>query len=216
MKTKKPSAIVYGWHRQGEELLQSDVYFEEHLYDEVQLYSLPYPEDVVADYTRYRPDLIISMVDEITIPHFQLERIHIHHNEILSDNILANIIVCQTVFTSCEVIRPRFSVFTPVYKTGERIRRTYQSLKEQIWTNWEWIVVDDSPDEETWKLLKEISNINNFPIFYYEDIFLEHNMETINNLLKYLGMKLNTKYYNEFILSSYRRVRIEKSNKKLL
>jgi LPS sulfotransferase NodH len=69
---------------------------------------------------------------------------------------------------------------------------------------------------ESSKILKEISNINNFPIFYYEDIFLEHNMETINNLLKYLGMKLNTKYYNEFILSSYRRVRIEKSNKKLL
>jgi glycosyltransferase involved in cell wall biosynthesis len=45
-----------------------------------------------------------------------------------------------------------------VYKTGERIRRTYQSLKEQIWTNWEWIVVDDSPDEETWKILQEISN----------------------------------------------------------
>jgi LPS sulfotransferase NodH len=69
---------------------------------------------------------------------------------------------------------------------------------------------------ESSKILKEISNINNFPIFYYEDIFLEHNMETINNLLKYLGTELNTKYYNEFILSSYRRIRIEKSNKKLL
>jgi hypothetical protein len=69
---------------------------------------------------------------------------------------------------------------------------------------------------ESSKILKEISNINNFPIFYYEDIFLEYNMETINNLLKYLGTELNTKYYNEFILSSYRRIRIEKSNKKLL
>ena len=157
MKTKKPSAIVYGWYKEGEELLESDVYFEEHLYDEVQIYSLPKTEDVIADYTKYRPDLIISIGEEVTIPHFQLERIHIHLEEIQSDNVLANIIVCQTVFRSCEVIRPRFSIFTPIYKTGERILRTYESLMKQIWTNWEWVVLDDSPDEETFQIVKEIA-----------------------------------------------------------
>ena len=54
MKTKKPSAIVYGWHSQGEQILYSDVYFEEHLYDEVHIYSLPYTNDVVGDYTYLR------------------------------------------------------------------------------------------------------------------------------------------------------------------
>jgi glycosyltransferase involved in cell wall biosynthesis len=49
-------------------------------------------------------------------------------------------------------------MFTPVYKTGERIKRTYEGLKNQTWTNWEWVVVDDSPDEETWKQLKEIAS----------------------------------------------------------
>ena len=90
MKTKKPSAIVYGWYKEGEELLESDVYFEEHLYDEVQIYSLPKTEDVIADYTKYRPDLIISIGEEVIIPHFQLERIHIHLEEIQSDNVLSN------------------------------------------------------------------------------------------------------------------------------
>jgi hypothetical protein len=66
------------------------------------------------------------------------------------------------------------------------------------------------------KILKEISDANNFPIFYYEDIFLEHDLDTINTLLQYLGLELNMEKYNEFILSSYKRVRIEKSNKKLL
>ena len=66
------------------------------------------------------------------------------------------------------------------------------------------------------EILKEISTNNNFPIFYYEDIFLEHNMDTIDNLLKYLDMELNIEKYNEFILSPYKRVRIEKSDKKLL
>lgn len=158
MKTKKPSAIVYGWHRQGEELLESDVYFEENLYDEVKIYCLPYPENVVEDYTKFRPDLIISIKEKIDVPHYLLERVHIHLDDYVMDNILANIIVCQSVFRSCEVIRPRFSIFTPTYKTKERILRTYESLKNQIWTNWEWVVVDDSPDEETYKIVKELAN----------------------------------------------------------
>jgi glycosyltransferase involved in cell wall biosynthesis len=157
MKTKKPSAIIYGWYKQGEELLQSDVYFQENLFEEVQIYSLPYPENVIEDYNRFRPELIISIGREIEIPHYQLKRIHVHHDEIHGDNVLANIIVCQSVFRSCEVIRPRFSIFTPTYKTGERILRTYEGLKNQVFTDWEWVVLDDSPDEETFKIVKEIA-----------------------------------------------------------
>jgi glycosyltransferase involved in cell wall biosynthesis len=157
MKTKKPSAIVYNWNRKGEITLVSDVYFEENLFDDVIVYSLPYTNNVLEDYSKYKPDLIISFGVDVNIYHNQLQKIYIPHPEILPDNILANIIVCQTVFRSCKVNRPRFSVFTPVYQTGDRIRRTYQSLLNQTWTNWEWVVVDDSPDDETWNILKEIS-----------------------------------------------------------
>jgi glycosyltransferase involved in cell wall biosynthesis len=31
-------------------------------------------------------------------------------------------------------------------------------LKKQTFKNWEWVVVDDSPDDDTWKKLQEISN----------------------------------------------------------
>ena len=158
MKTKKPSAIVYNWYKEGEEILISDVYFQENLYDEVVIYSLPYTNNVVEDYSKYQPDLIVSFGIEIDVPHYQLQQIHLSYDEMLADNVLANVVVCQTVFKSCKVNRPRFSVFTPVYKTGERIRRTYESLVNQTWTNWEWVVVDDSPDDETWKILQEISN----------------------------------------------------------
>jgi glycosyltransferase involved in cell wall biosynthesis len=157
MKTKKPSAIVYNWDRQGEVTLISDVYFEEYLHDEVIIYSLPYTNDVVGDYSRYKPDLIISVGLDIDIPHYHLRNIHIAYPHSLPDNVLANDIVCNTVFKHCEVNRPRFSIFTPTYKTGERIRRTYQSLVDQTLTNWEWVVVDDSPDNETWNILTEIA-----------------------------------------------------------
>ena len=158
MKTKKPSAIVYNWYKEGEEILISDIYFQENLYDEVVVYSLPYTDNVVEDYSKYQPDLIVSFGININVPHYQLQQIHLKYDEMLPDNVLANVIVCQTVFRSCKVNRPRFSIFTPVYKTGERIRRTYDSLVKQTWTNWEWVVVDDSPDDETWKILQEISN----------------------------------------------------------
>jgi hypothetical protein len=98
MKTKKPSAIVYGLDRIGTETLISDVYFEEALYDECIIYSLEYNNQVVEDYSKYKPDLIISFGQKINIPHFQLRRIHLHYDTILYDGTLANDIVCQSVF----------------------------------------------------------------------------------------------------------------------
>jgi len=157
MKTKVPSAIVYGWYREGTEVLMSDIYFEEQLENEVLVHFLPYKDSVFEDFTVYRPDLIISFISEIRIPHFQLKKIHYHYDSFFADNILANTVVCQTVFKHCEVQRPRFSIFTPTYKTCERIIRTYESLMKQVWTNWEWVVLDDSPDEETWEYLEEIA-----------------------------------------------------------
>lgn len=151
-----PSAIVYGWDRVGQSELISDIYWEEGLHERVVAYSLNYSGNVEFDYAKYNPDLIISFGQRPQINHFHLTRIHFHYDEIIPDNVLANDIVCQTVFAHCAVHRPRFSIFTPVYKTGERILRTYNSLKKQVYTNWEWVVVDDSPDDETWDLLKTI------------------------------------------------------------
>jgi glycosyltransferase involved in cell wall biosynthesis len=41
---------------------------------------------------------------------------------------------------------PLVTVFTPTYRTGGTISRPFQSLKEQTYRNWEWIIVDDSDD----------------------------------------------------------------------
>ena len=158
MKTKKPSAIVYGWHLKGEQIVQSDVYWEEGLIDEVQIYSLPYTNDVFSDYSKYESDIIISIIDPIEINDPKLQAIHVHIDEVFADNILANVVVCQAVFRNCKYYRPKFSIFTPTYKTGDRIFRTYESLKKQTFKNWEWVVVDDSPDDDTWKKLQDISN----------------------------------------------------------
>lgn len=158
MTTKKPSAIVYGWHQLGDFVLTSEIYWEEGLYDEVYVYSLPYPENVSEDYTRYNPDLIISFGDVINLPDIFLQNFHIHYDDLLDDVILANVIICQTVFRHTDYQRPDFSIFTPTYKTGDRILRTYAGLSQQTYNNWEWVVVDDSPDDETWEILRDIAN----------------------------------------------------------
>jgi O-antigen biosynthesis protein len=53
---------------------------------------------------------------------------------------------------------PPVTVFTPAFKTGEKIYRPFLSLKEQTYSNWEWIIVDDSDDGgETFKMLRKLA-----------------------------------------------------------
>lgn len=56
---------------------------------------------------------------------------------------------------------PLVSVFTPTYRTGERILRPYRSLCDQTYTNWEWVLYDDSPaDDETFKRLEALAAVD--------------------------------------------------------
>jgi glycosyltransferase involved in cell wall biosynthesis len=40
---------------------------------------------------------------------------------------------------------------------GDKIYKTYESIKKQTFNDWEWVIVDDSPNDDTWKILEEIS-----------------------------------------------------------
>jgi len=50
--------------------------------------------------------------------------------------------------------RPIFSIFTTTYNSYHKIFRAYNSLKEQTLKDWEWVVLDDSPDEQHFVFLK--------------------------------------------------------------
>lgn len=52
---------------------------------------------------------------------------------------------------------PLVSVFTPTYRTGELIVRAYRSLVAQTYDNWEWVIYDDSPDDETFAVLRSLA-----------------------------------------------------------
>jgi glycosyltransferase involved in cell wall biosynthesis len=48
---------------------------------------------------------------------------------------------------------PLVSVYTGTKNTGDHLREAYQSLLDQTYTNWEWVVIDDASTDETWKRL---------------------------------------------------------------
>jgi len=156
MKTKKPSAIVYNWDRKGVFEIQSEIYCEENLIDYVTIYSLNDIDNLIKDYSKYQPDLIISFGNRIVLDSKILNLRYINYDKIINDVELANEIVKRGTFINCENPKPRFSIFTPTYNIGERILRTYDSILNQSFTDWEWIVVDDSTDDITWNILLEL------------------------------------------------------------
>jgi glycosyltransferase involved in cell wall biosynthesis len=58
-------------------------------------------------------------------------------------------------------IRPTFSLFTPSYNSYHKILRVYNSLLKQTLIDWEWIIIDDSPDDDNFKFLRD--NFSNEP-----------------------------------------------------
>jgi len=58
-------------------------------------------------------------------------------------------------------VRPTFSLFTSSYNSYHKILRVYNSLLKQTLVDWEWIIIDDSPDDNNFKFLRD--NFSNEP-----------------------------------------------------
>ena len=54
--------------------------------------------------------------------------------------------------------RPEFSIFTSCFNSYEKILRAYNSIIKQTLTDWEWVIVDDSSDENHFNFIKEQLN----------------------------------------------------------
>lgn len=54
-----------------------------------------------------------------------------------------------------EKVRPVFSIFTTCYESYEKILRAYKSLLSQRFIDWEWVVLDDSPDDLHFQFLRK-------------------------------------------------------------
>jgi len=85
----------------------------------------------------------------------------IHINEInnIDDlNNLINMFFIEQCSLNRQEIRPIFSIFTTTYNSYHKIKRAYNSLISQTFKDWEFVVVDDSPDDNHFIFLKELMN----------------------------------------------------------
>ncbi len=116
---------------------------------------------------RDRPHVIITIGDRPAFPNlmnapFEIRKRWLHYDT------LPNIAQLGVRAYTCYLTNmfadpaaddnPLVTVFTPTYKTGDRILRPFRSLKEQTYTNWEWIIVDDSDDHgKTFNMLRSLA-----------------------------------------------------------
>ena len=162
---RRPTALIFGWDRSGSkyEFISTTYSTNENNMYWVDL--IPVEGDLdyqsLSDLEReYKADVIIvfDRSEKKIHPFFDFKTIFLPG--IIPDDDLANIIAKAYVENHATPYRPQFSVFTPAYMTGDRIRRTYEGLKNQSFQDWEWVVVDDSPQDhyELWNTLNELSD----------------------------------------------------------
>ena len=76
---------------------------------------------------------------------------------------ITNVIECR------EKTRPIFSIFTTCFKSYDYIDTAYESIKGQSLIDWEWVIMDDTPEDEHFTFLKEKLSADNRVRLYKRD-----------------------------------------------
>jgi len=97
------------------------------------------------------PKLIFKKAQKVNIPKIFLDS---------SRDIDGDIIYNEYVSNALKDINPKISIFTPAHNTFEKFYRTYESVMNQSFDNWEWIILDDSPDNKNYEFINEIIGNN--------------------------------------------------------
>ena len=50
-----------------------------------------------------------------------------------------------------------YKFFTTCYKSYDKIKRAYSGLSKQTFIDWEWIILDDSPEDGHFFYIREFS-----------------------------------------------------------
>lgn len=62
---------------------------------------------------------------------------------------------------------PKFTVFTPTYNRAHTLPRVYESLRQQSFRSFEWLIVDDGSTDGTAELVARWQKDSSFDIRYY-------------------------------------------------
>ena len=83
----------------------------------------------------------------------------IHKKDLLDINEFNNSVsycYIDNVLRDHSVNRPEFSIFTTCYNSYHKIIRAYDSVKAQTLKDYEWVILDDSPDDDHFLYLRDL------------------------------------------------------------
>ena len=116
-------------------------------------------ETVLQEIVKFNPDCILTAGDSwdkqtslIKLP-YDFRKKWIHNEKPNGENAYN----CSMMAILNNDIENLISVFTPIYNTKDKLKRTYKSLYEQTYDNWEWVIVNDSTDNETIIIAEDIA-----------------------------------------------------------
>ena len=91
------------------------------------------------------------------------------HNKDISNieefNNQVNTCYINNCINNRELNRPTFSIFTTCYNSYHKINRALKSILNQTLNDWEWVILDDSPDESHFDYLKKTLKDNRIRLY---------------------------------------------------
>jgi glycosyltransferase involved in cell wall biosynthesis len=61
----------------------------------------------------------------------------------------------------------QFTIFTPTYNRAHTLHRVFDSLQQQTFTDFEWLIVDDGSTDDTAAIVEKYKETATFPIRYF-------------------------------------------------
>ena len=115
-----------------------------------KLFDSNYPLLITfGDINKYLSD-VNSIIPE------RIRKRWIHYNKIDNINDFNKEITNCFIKITNEMNRVIFSLFTTCYNSYDKIIRAYNSIKNQTFKDFEWVILDDSPDDNHFQFLRNL------------------------------------------------------------
>ena len=122
-------------------------------------------DTINKDIVEFKPDSIISISKDYFNEYINLcqKPIYVRNKWINLDEYESNTGEIAYNCAMHNILRADYdttvSFFTPIYNTKEKLWKTYESVRNQTYPNWEWVIVNDSSDNgKTLKIALEIAS----------------------------------------------------------
>ncbi len=136
--------------------------------DELDVKYLEDDSEVINTVTSFNPDAIITNGDSwkdfpnlASLP-LQFRKKWFNSEDIENIGNAAYSVAMNSILSPSNLEDDQMiSFFTPIYNTGEKLWNTYRSVRDQTYSNWEWVLVNDSTDGgKTLKIAEEIALVD--------------------------------------------------------